>query len=110
MMSRLLDSQTANARGVRRTGSGFSRLLANSPQAPQQIRLADGSSDTLWRLLASVVDSGAAVMVSRTSDGGAISLTLYVGSQRYREYAKTLEELEELLRAAAGAAESADGA
>lgn len=108
-MSRLLESRTADARGARRTGSGFSRLLPSSRPEAQPISLADGDAPTLWKLLASVVDSGAAVMVSKTSDGGAISLTLYVGSQRYREYAQSLEMLEQLLREAGRAAEAADG-
>lgn len=109
-MSRLQESRIADARGARRTGSAFSRLLANSHPEAQRISLADGDASILWKLLASVVDSGAAVMVSRTSDGGAISLTLYVGSQRYREYAKTIEALEELLREAGRAAQDANGA
>jgi hypothetical protein len=38
-------------------------------------------------------------MVSRTSDGGAISLTLYLGELRYREYASTPETLDALFDA-----------
>lgn len=109
MTSRLHDSRGAGAPGARRTGSGIPRLLSNSTPTKPMLSLRDCGSDSCWNSLASVVECGAAVMVSRTSDGGAISLTLYLGSERYREYASTVDEVAELLRAFAEHAEGAAG-
>jgi len=106
-MSRLQDSRAAGVPGAERTGSGFSRLLSTSKTKTRSLLLAESNASSCWTPLATAVDSGAAVMVSRTSDGGAISLTLYLGSNRYREYATTQEQLIEVLRALAGAAEAA---
>jgi hypothetical protein len=97
-MSRLQDGLAAAAQGARRTGSAIPRLRSSSQEKKHSLSLADCPIDSCWKLLASVVDCGAAVMVSRTSDGGAISLTLYAGSERYREYASTPKEVEEVLR------------
>jgi hypothetical protein len=98
-MSRLMDSQSAGVRNARPTGSGFLRLLAESPPTTQGLSLGSGSQQNNWAHLVSAVDSGAAVMLSRTSDGGAISLTLYLGTERYREYASTPEQLDALCEA-----------
>jgi len=69
--------------------------------------LVECNASSCWTPLASAIDSGAAVMLSRTSDGGATSVTLYLGSNRFKEYATTPDQLIEVLRAAAGAAEAA---
>lgn len=98
-MSSSPSSQSANARGARPIGSAFLRLVPDSTQSKQQISLGDGSAQNNWSHLVSAVDSGAAVMVSRTSDGGAISLTLYLGQLRYREYASTPDQLDRLFDA-----------
>src|SRR4029450_3845804 len=92
-------SRNVSARGAPPTGSGFLRLLGDSTPSKHGLSLGDGSAQNNWSHLVSVVDSGAAVMVSRTSDGGAISLTLYLGELRYREYASTPETLDALFDA-----------
>jgi hypothetical protein len=71
--------------------------------------LGDGDGTSLWKHLASAVDCGAAVMVSRTQDGGAISVTLYLGSHRYKEYATSPEQLEVVFQALSKAASDANG-
>lgn len=98
-MSNLPNSRSAGARAAPPTGSGFLRLLGDSTPSKQGISLGDGAHQNNWSHLVSVVDSGAAVMISRTSDGGAISLTLYLGELRYREYASTPQTLDALFDA-----------
>lgn len=107
MTSRAHDSPAAGANGARRTGSAFSRLLSTSKTTTRELSLRESNASSCWISLATAVDCGAAVMVSKTQDGGAISLTLYLGSDRYREYATSQEQLVEVLRALAGAAEAA---
>lgn len=58
------------------------------------------------QLLAAIVNwtrSGNAVTLGRTSDGGALSLTLLCGGERLKRYASDATELELLLKALAGA-------
>jgi len=43
------------------------------------------------------LERGTGLLVSITSDGGAVSLTLYEGDTRARSYASSADELEELL-------------
>jgi len=54
-----------------------------------------------------VVAAGAAIMFSRTRDGGAIVVSVFDGDDRAKEYAAQLDELVEIFRqlAAAYAAE-----
>lgn len=58
------------------------------------------------QLLAAIVNwtrSGNAVTFGRTSDGGALSLTLLCGGERLKRYASNAEDLAQLLTALAGA-------
>lgn len=43
-------------------------------------------TETLHNLVASVTDSGNAVMFSRTIDGSALVLSVYAGDDRVKEY------------------------
>jgi hypothetical protein len=45
------------------------------------------------------LDSGLAIIVGRTKDGGAVSLTLLAGEERHRTYCATQEELDEAFAA-----------
>lgn len=59
--------------------------------------LADNS--TCGLALDAVLRSGNGIILSRTSDGGAISITILVGDKRQRTYCSNDEELEEALSA-----------
>lgn len=50
--------------------------------------------------------SGLGVLVSKTSDGGALSLTTYDGERRYRSYAANADEAESLWEALGALARS----
>jgi len=47
--------------------------------------------------LVAITDSGAAVLFGRTSDGGALTIQVYDGQERIREYPHTAEEAEGVL-------------
>jgi hypothetical protein len=46
-----------------------------------------------------VTRSGAAIILGRTSDGGALSVCILNGDQKIREYPHTVEDAKSLLRA-----------
>lgn len=60
--------------------------------------LKDREAD-LGACLCHVLSAGCALLVGATADLGALSVTLYDGDQRWREYASTPEELAEVLLA-----------
>lgn len=47
---------------------------------------ASAGADTLKTFIATLTESGSAVMFGRTSDGGALSLLVLAGNDKYREY------------------------
>lgn len=72
--------------------------------APDQ--LIDWDAADPHQLLAAIVNwtrGGNAVTFGRTSDGGALSLTLLHGGERLKRYASNAEDLAQLLVALAGA-------
>jgi len=50
--------------------------------------------------------AGCAVLISPTSDGGALSVTLYAGEQRHRAYCSSSSELQDALDAVGDVAEA----
>lgn len=86
------------------------RLELRNPYAPTQARgssfrpLVDrrgskgglalkSAGDGGWDALCAAIDGGIGVLLATTSDGGALSLTVYVGDQRYRTYCANADEL-----------------
>lgn len=60
----------------------------------------------LMNTLALACSSGCAVLFSPTSDGGALSVTLYMGDARSRDYASSAEEFAATLVAVRDACEA----
>lgn len=50
--------------------------------------------DNIGTLVHTVCSQGAAIMFGRTSDGGALSITILDGEERIREWPHTAEEFE----------------
>lgn len=48
-------------------------------------------------LVQSITGAGCAVILGKTSDGGALSITILDGDERYREWPHTTEEFAEVL-------------
>lgn len=61
---------------------------------------ADG--EVLLDALVSVTEDGAALLLSKTSDGGALALQIWSGTARHKFYPVSSAELNELLTAMAG--------
>lgn len=65
-------------------------------QDPISWRSAD--SRVLLDAVVAATEDGAAVLFSKTSDGGALALQILAGSERYKYYLADSVEVDELLR------------
>jgi hypothetical protein len=54
-------------------------------------------ADDFFAAVALVISSGCAILFSPTSDGGALSVCVYVGDQKHKGYATSASEFAELL-------------
>lgn len=55
-------------------------------------------TDALGRFVARICDSGSGLVLGRTTDGGALSITIMDGHERIREYPTTVEDAEDLFK------------
>lgn len=58
---------------------------------------ADAGAEDLLAAVASVTEGGAALLLSKTSDGGALVIHLLVGTVRHKLYPASVAELNEAL-------------
>jgi hypothetical protein len=75
----------------------FKPLLNERVGATRVTHLLDGADSVLGEAIRLALESGAGVLLSPTRDGGALSITLYVGDDRLRGYAASPEEFTALL-------------
>ena len=73
------------------TGSRVVRLSGTMGQASRIMLECDGVE--LLAFLSSVIAMGYCISVTGTSDGGAISLTVFDGAIRWKSYARCADEL-----------------
>jgi hypothetical protein len=72
--------------------------LINERNGPGRVALLlDGNDSVLGEAVRLVLESGSGVLLSPTRDGGALSVTVYVGDDRLRGYAASPEEFTALL-------------
>lgn len=86
----------------------FKPLLNARSGPPRLIQLLDGADSVLGEAIRLALESGAGVLLSPTRDGGALSVTLYVGDDRLRGYAASPEEFTALLDRVADVGRSAN--
>lgn len=82
-------------------GASFRPLVDRRKKPKPQLSIRDGSWEGNALILSDAIDAGLGVLLARTQDGGAISMTVYQGQSRYRSYASSEEELDELFTALA---------
>lgn len=75
----------------------FKPLLNERGRTARIPELLDGADSVLGEAIRLALESGCGVLVSPTRDGGALSITLYVGDDRLRGYAASPEEFTALL-------------
>ena len=78
-------------------GSHLRPLVNRSGGRQGMDRFRDVPQDLWLAAITGCLESGSGLLVSRTSDGGAVSLTLYEGDERSRSYSSTSDELAEAL-------------
>ena len=83
---------TPPGRGTGR-GASFRPLVDRRQREDQRLQLSGPDREGLWTAVALAVDVVLAVLRARTSDGGAVSITLYDGDDRSRTYCSSPDEL-----------------
>jgi hypothetical protein len=76
----------------------FKPLRDRADTTPRVGRILDVEPQLLAVAIGTVLCSGCALLISPTQDGGALSLTLYLGDDRRRDYVSNAEEFQEALR------------
>ena len=70
-----------------------------APRGPRKTVEWDSIPNQLLRdAICAVTGRGAAIMLSRTSDGGALSITVLDGGERIKEYPRDSDECEQTLK------------
>lgn len=90
----------------RQASSAPPRPLRPRETSPRVGQILGIPAQDLMDALAVACASGSAVLFSPTSDGGAISVTLYMGDARSRDYASSAEEFAATLVAVRDACEA----
>lgn len=67
-------------------------------QAKGEIAWKDVDGPSIKRCIAAVTSTGDAITFGRTSDGGALAVTILSGAERHKLYASQVEEAEDMLR------------
>lgn len=76
--------------------SRYSRL-GMGQQASTQAAWEEADAQELWRTVCAVTEAGDALTLGKTSDGGAVSITILSGRERLKHYAHSAEEIESIL-------------
>lgn len=96
-MSRLAElPQRAPARRFPPPPGAFA-FLAGREEPKEPVTLANVDADGLKAAIAAWTDQGHAITFGRTSDGGAISVSLLAGGQRKSQYFPDIAALEDFL-------------
>jgi hypothetical protein len=90
----------------RQTTASPPRPLRQRDTSPRIAQILGIPAQDLMDALAVACASGSAVLFSPTSDGGAVSVTLYMGDARSRDYASNAEEFAATLVAVRDACEA----
>lgn len=88
--------------GLRTTpgkGGAFKDLVARQDREPRIQQVLRGGAQPLGECLVDALAAGMGVLLAPTSDGGALSITVYDGDDRMRTYVTNPDELSEALDA-----------
>lgn len=67
------------------------------PRPRSVVSWSDVTAASIAQFVAAVTDAGSACILGRTSDGGALSITVLSGNERFREWPHTADEATEVL-------------
>jgi hypothetical protein len=88
-------NQPTIRRNVRPAMPDGKRDLSGRPKGT--VEWAEINNQLLRDCLCAVTSAGAAIMFGRTSDGGALSITVLDGEQRVKEYPHSVDDAEATL-------------
>lgn len=88
-------------RGKKSETKPFSLVRRSNLRPVVEIHWSDISADILRLAIDAVTRAGGAIMVGRTSDGGALSVCILDGDTKIKEYPHDVPDAEALLRAIA---------
>lgn len=91
------DGKNLNGKLPRPLG-GLSGRWRENRGAALEVVWGDVDATKLRGMVDSITRAGGAVMLGRTSDGGAYSICVLMDSERLKEYPHTVEECEDLLQ------------
>lgn len=83
------------AHGSQSNGGKYAKFGSKGSQTT--VRWAQVSGPLIKDAIGFVTSRGDAITFGRTTDGGALSVTILSGSERLKQYATSHEEAEELL-------------
>lgn len=86
-------------RPVRGRGAQFKSLVDRQDSGPRLSTILSDSSEQTAAAIHAAVLGGLGVLIASTSDGGAISVTVYQGDERLRSYASSRDEWMGILEA-----------
>ena len=98
------NGQPAQGKG---RGGSFKSLVDRRGDGPRLNVILEGSQQQLGEAVHAAVMGGLGVLIAATSDGGAISVTVYDGDERFRSYASSADEWKACLGALTDAGDSA---
>lgn len=84
----------------------FKPLRDRTEDTPRVGKILGINPQELMDALGVVLCSGCAILFSPTADGGAVSITVYYGDERGRDYVTSAEELAQALSLARDLAEA----
>jgi hypothetical protein len=84
----------------------FKPLRDRADTTPRVGQILNVESEELVQALGVILCSGCALLLSPTTDGGALSITIYYGDERSRDYATSAEEFRQSLSLARDVAEA----
>lgn len=94
-------------RPVRGRGAQFKSLVDRQDSGPRLTSILSESSQETSAAIHAAVLGGLGVLIASTSDGGAISVTVYQGDERLRSYASNRDEWMGILEALRDAGDAA---
>lgn len=93
------EAPVPQSRGARspQTPQGAFAFLGDTGTRREPISLATVDADLMKDAIQRWTDLGHAITIGRTSDGGAVAISLLAGGQRRSKYFSDLSELEDFL-------------
>ena len=80
-------------------GGAFRPLVDKPVNGSRLTQALDGNGTLVYEAIGDALVAGYGVLIAPTSDGGAISVTVYDGDERFRTYATNHDEFRDALTA-----------